>query len=115
MSEVPGRDDFESLPPMELNEQDLVKTEQYQSLFLTNGQVYFGRLWVYPTAYVLTDIYYLQNAGEDNQTLVKLGNETHGPEDMQVHPKQHVQFWQNLKDDGSVSEAIRKYQEEKSQ
>ncbi|HTB48950.1 MAG TPA: hypothetical protein VK712_02615 [Verrucomicrobiae bacterium] len=109
--EIPRPDD-ESLPPMEVNEQALVKPDRYQSLFLTNGQVYFGKLWVYETFYMITDIYYLQGEAPD-QTLVKLGNETHGPEDMQVHSKLQVQFWQNLREEGSVSVAIAQYKEER--
>src|SRR3989344_4528142 len=39
----------------------LVKADQYQAVFLTNGQVYFGKLSDVNSAYVsLQDIYYLQ-------------------------------------------------------
>jgi len=109
--EVPRPDDNEALPPMEVNEQALVKPDRYQSLFLTNGQVYFRKLWIYENFYMITDIYYLQGELPD-QTLVKLGNETHGPEDMQVHPRQQIEYWQNLKEEGNVSTAITKYKEE---
>lgn len=120
---TPGSDDGEQLPPMELSEQSLVKTDQYQSLFLTNGQVYFGNLWVYSSGYLLSDIYYLQvvkdekgeavkeENGSDKMTLIKLGNEIHGPEDAQFFALQAVQSWQNLRDDGRVAEAINQYKE----
>ena len=72
---------------------DEAKTSDYQAVFLTNGQVYFGKLsgtgsdWV-----TLKDIYYLQvqqqvqptdenSQQQPNLTLVKLGNELHGPVD----------------------------------
>ena len=72
-------------------------TSGYQAIFLTNGQVYFGKLTSPDSDYVtLTDIYYLQvgpqqgSATAPNQpsttpqqqiSLVKLGNELHGPVD----------------------------------
>lgn len=95
-----------------------VKSGQYQALFLTNGQVYFGKLSNVDDRYVkLTDIYYLQvqqavqpaEGSTDQQpkvSLAKLGSELHGPEDeMQVNRDQ-VLFWENLKGDGKVAKAI---------
>ncbi|MDB5187324.1 MAG: hypothetical protein JWM07_796, partial [Candidatus Saccharibacteria bacterium] len=73
----------------------------------------------------LTNIYYLQvqqtvqpadanaavNQGETQ--LVKLGNELHGPQDsMRISDKQ-VLFWENLKADSKVSQAISNYKAEK--
>lgn len=107
-----------------------VKKDQYQAVFLTNGQVYFGKVSASSGDYIsLSDIYYLQvdqsvqpstenkdtesqNATTDpnsNVQLVKLGNELHGPEDqMQISSKQ-VLFWENLKNDGKVAQAIAAY------
>ena len=72
----------------------------YQAVFLTNGQVYFGKLQNTGGDYIeLTSIYYLQTpqavqqsstsktaTTDQTQTqLVKLGNELHGPQDdMQI-------------------------------
>lgn len=100
-----------------------VKGKQYQALFLTNGQVYFGHLKQADSSYVkLTDIYYLQvqqtvqpkdnNAAKDaNQqvSLAKLGNELHGPEDSMFVSRDQVLFWENLKTDGKVAAAIKDY------
>ncbi|HSX14582.1 MAG TPA: hypothetical protein VLE72_01570 [Candidatus Saccharimonadales bacterium] len=95
-----------------------VKKSQYQALFLTNGQVYFGKLSRADDSYVkLTDIYYLQTqpsqpAAGSNSTqtqqlsLAKLGNELHGPEDVMYVAKSQVLFWENLKNDGKVVTAI---------
>lgn len=97
----------------------------YQAVFLTNGQVYFGKLQSTAGDYLqLTNIYYLQvqqsvqpstdkpadQGSNDQKTqLVKLGNELHGPQDsMQISNKQ-VLFWENLKSDGKVSKAISSY------
>lgn len=100
-----------------------VKSKQYQALFLTNGQVYFGKLKNVNNSYVkLTDIYYLQvqqqvqpkdnnsNNQQPQVSLAKLGSELHGPEDNMYVSRDQVLFWENLKDDGKVVQAIRDYQ-----
>ncbi len=97
-----------------------IKSKQYQALFLTNGQVYFGKLTRLDSNYVeLTDIYYLQtqpaqpgsgsNAAAQSQSLslAKLGSELHSPEDAMYVSKDQVLFWENLKDDGKVVQAIK--------
>jgi hypothetical protein len=95
-----------------------VKSGQYQALFLTNGQVYFGKLSNVDDRYVrLNDIYYLQvqqavqpAQGTDQQqpkvSLAKLGSELHGPEDEMLVNRDQVLFWENLKNDGKVAKAI---------
>lgn len=102
---------------------DGIKKNQYQAIFLTNGQVYFGKLGAVNDKYVdLTDIYYLQvqqavqpadkNASADPQvSLAKLGSELHGPEDQMHISRDQVLFWENLKDDGKVVDAIKKNQQ----
>ena len=99
-----------------------VKGKQYQALFLTNGQVYFGHLKNVNSSYVqLNDIYYLQvqqqvqpgqqqNNQQPNVSLAKLGGELHGPEDKMYVSRDQVLFWENLKDDGKVVQAIKNYQ-----
>lgn len=101
-----------------------VKGKQYQALFLTNGQVYFGHLGQINDSYVkLNDIYYLQVQQQvqpkDSKTpadqqpaisLAKLGGELHGPEDVMYVSRQQVLFWENLKNDGKVVKAIQDFQ-----
>jgi hypothetical protein len=109
-----------------------VKSNQYQAVFLTNGQVYFGKLVGLHSDYlVLKNIYYLQvaqaiqpsdgktaaapaNTGSDsnNVQLIKLGNELHGPEDQMQVSKDQVLFWENLKTDSKVAKAIENYKAE---
>ena len=98
-----------------------VKAKQYQAVFLTNGQVYFGKLTKSDNSYVkLTDIYYLQvqqqvqpkdqNAQAQPQvSLAKLGGELHGPEDIMYISRAQVLFWENLKPDGKVAKAVADY------
>jgi hypothetical protein len=103
-----------------------VDTEKNQAVFLTNDQVYFGKIKdITDTAIVMEDIYYLQGAAQQDaattqdtspaqqqqtdMALTKLGNELHGPEDRMQINRDQVLFWENLKDDGKVSEAIKSY------
>lgn len=97
-----------------------VNKDKYQAVFLTNGQVYFGKIdTITANSYVLKDIYYLQVQqdvqGEKAQTeenkdqnlsLAKLGSELHGPDDVMYIEGKQVLFWENLKDDGQVVKAI---------
>lgn len=103
-----------------------INKDEYQAVFLTNGQVYFGKLQNATGEYLrLTDIYYLQvdseiqsgekadkNAADSNVQLIKLGNELHGPQDEMQISAQQVLFWENLKKDSKVSEAIANYSKE---
>lgn len=105
------------------NTSNLVKDDKYQAVFLDNGQVYFGHLGRVNAEYVrLTDIYYLQveqqiqpdqNADEETPqqqiSLAKLGNELHGPEDEMFVLRSKIVFWENLKDDGQVTQAIKNF------
>lgn len=100
-------------------------SDTYQAVFLTNGQVYFGNLREANREYlVLADIYYLQvsqnlqpSEGEPQSdiTLVKLGNELHGPEDFMYIPKGQVIFWENMKADSSVVRVINQLKEQQNQ
>ncbi|MGH7197062.1 MAG: hypothetical protein ACREGJ_04860 [Candidatus Saccharimonadales bacterium] len=106
-----------------------IDTNRYQALFLTNGQVYFGKLQnLNGTHMKLTDIFYLQarSAEEDPQNpqkttdkqmsdvqLIKLGNEIHGPDDEMVIGKDQILFFENLKKEGKVSDSITKYKSQK--
>jgi hypothetical protein len=109
-----------------------VDTNKYQAVFLTNGQVYFGKASNLKSDYVtLKNIYYLQvqqsvqpstdkpatattdqNAGSQ-VSLTKLGQELHGPTDEMHIAKEQVLFWENLKDDSTVVKAIKDYETKK--
>lgn len=104
-----------------------INTGENQALFLTNGQVYFGKLQSFNSGYFkLTNIYYLQadpsstnkqnpqqtNSNQDaNVQLVKLGSEIHAPEDSMVVSRDQVLFFENLKSTGKVSQSIKSYQD----
>lgn len=102
---------------------------KYQAVFLANGQVYFGKITdANNQTLILEDIYYLRSAGNlqiseiknstttpatDNFSLVKLGNELHGPEDKMSINLSQVLFTEDLKVDSKVVEAIRAYEMKK--
>jgi len=104
----------------------------YTAVFLTNGQVYFGHLTRANSEYPeLTDIFYLQvnqslqsgangsttpaatSSTDSNQqpqlSLVKLGNELHGPADQMFIGRDQILFYEYLKSDGKVAQAIQAY------
>lgn len=96
-----------------------INAGQYQAIFTTNNQAYFGKMQrLSDGGYRLTNVYYLQQAGNtsqrantDNQTpqLIKMGSELHGPEDAIVFDRNQVLFWENLKTDSKVAKAIDDY------
>lgn len=108
---------------------DWADFSKYQAVFLSNGQVYFGKVTdANNQTLVLEDIYYLRSAGNlqiseaknstttpatDNFSLVKLGNELHGPEDKMSINLSQVLFVEDLKTDSKVVEAIRAYESKK--
>lgn len=87
-------------------------------VFLTNGQVYFGTISSEDKAnVVLKDIYYIQlkdgqaATQQSDVSLLKLGNELHGPEDWMEINREHILFIEKLKSDGKVAKAIDAYKQ----
>jgi len=104
------------------NQSNNINQNEYQSVFLNSGQVYFGKITFMNKDYLkLSDIYYLQNGGSgiqaaqsnsstpSNLSLVKLGCELHAPEDLMVINMNQVTFWENLQNKGSVVKAINNF------
>ena len=100
-----------------------IDSNKYQAVFLSNGQVYFGKLQNSAGEYLrLTNVFYLQTKTDpatqnpqttstngNNVELVKLGSEIHGPDDQMVINHSQVLFYENLKPDGRVSQSITNY------
>ena len=103
------------------------KGSVYQAVFLSNNQVYFGKLSNTNSQYpVLRDIYYLQITQplqpkeEDappppNINLVKLGAEIHGPLDEMRINRDHILFIEDLKPDSQVTTAINDHKKNQGQ
>ena len=122
-------------------EEFLAETGPWYAVFLTNGQVYFGKLENVESQYpVLRDIYYLQiqqqvqpqppvpNQGGEGETqvipapqpqpprltLIKFGTELHRPKDYMRINRDHILYWQELSSDSQVVQAIARYKEEQN-
>lgn len=89
----------------------------YYAVFLTNGQVYFGNMKdMSQDEFVLTDVHYLQLEGgegtaqtqlaESRFTLIKMGNEIHGPTDELFINRENVLFYETLRADSKVVDSI---------
>lgn len=101
--------------------QQMNREKYYQAVHLSNDQVFFGKLqpWSHKEVF-LTEVYYLQNAdatsldknSNTNSTpqfsLVKLGNELHGPLDHIYINKSQIIYTEDLKNDSQVVQAILK-------
>ena len=92
-------------------------TSSYYAVFLTNGQVYFGNMKSQTEReFVLTNVYYLQleNSSQNMQTqlsesrfsLIKMGNEMHGPTDELFINNQNILFYEKLREDSKVVQSI---------
>jgi len=96
----------------------------YQAVFLDNGQVYFGKIVSIQGGYIdLSQVYYVASnsngspsqssaqgsagsGGAATISLVKLGNELHGPTDEMFIAEPHVLFYENLRPDSQVVQSI---------
>ncbi len=87
--------------------------DSLQSVFLKNGQVYFGKITaITENTLTLEDIYYLKDNGGGDTSLVKLGNELHGPQDKMFIERLEITFWENLKNDSEVTKAIQEFKKQ---
>lgn len=104
--------------------------DSYHAVFLSNNQVYFGKVQTAgPEFLKLNEIYYLilkrplqqqtpPEGGEQPKpeyTVVKLGNELHGPKDEMIINREQVLFIEELKSDSKVVTAITEFQNKKAE
>ncbi len=89
----------------------------YQAVFLTNGQVYFGKLQSIDGTYVkMSNVYYIQGkaTGADPQAaadtnaveLIKLTSAVHGPKDEVIINNSQISFFENLDDEGQAAKLM---------
>lgn len=96
-------------PPDSLS--SAINPREYQAVFLSNGQVYFGKLSV-PGGnyYYLRHPYQLtasvQGSNATQQSLVPVRNEIQAPEDEMIVSRSQVLYVENLKPSGRVSRVI---------
>lgn len=89
----------------------VVMSDRYQVVYLLSGQVYFGKLQNTSGSYLtLKNVYTLQSessADAANETnILQVSRQVYGPEDSMAIRADQVQFWQNLRTDSKVAEAI---------
>lgn len=102
---------------------NLKPTGAYWAVFLNNGQTYFGKLDpdnLNGNFITLSEVHYLEKAAEtttpaaktapqpekSGYSLVRLGNELHGPLDTMIINRASVLFIEQLKPDSKVVTAI---------
>ena len=89
---------------------EVIDHNGYQSVFLTNGSSYYGKLqpqgddW-----FVLTDVFYISVSEQSGTQLIKRGSEPWGPKDPMVIPRDQILVIENMRDDSDVVAAIRRY------
>lgn len=101
--------------------QELPAPGKYQAVFLTNGQVYFGKLSSLGGSYViLKDVYLVQSQGtaanpnvnpspspEPQLTLSRIDqNSLIKPEQEMTIAKSSILFWENMQDSAEVVKKI---------
>lgn len=91
--------------------------DKWTAVFLSNGQTYFGNLYLGPGDFAqLRDVYYLlqtqvqsqdpQRPAQPQISLQRLGGEIHGPtSDMRIS-KQQILFYEELRPDSALVAAI---------
>ncbi len=90
--------------------------KRFQAVFLTNGDIYFGKIKDINSSFIsLDNVYYIRagggaspspSPGGANLQLVARGKEIHGPIGQMQISSQNVIFWENLKTDSKVVEGI---------
>ena len=94
-----------------------ISRDQYQAVYTTSGQLYFGKLQntdgeflVLKTPYTAQNVAAAEGEKADadaSTTLLKVSSQLYGPEDSMAIRADQVSFWQNLREDSKVSQAIK--------
>jgi len=81
-----------------------IKSDGYQAIFLSNGQVYFGKLAMLTEGlYKLTNVRYMDTA---SSRMLRVIDAAHSPEDLMVIPASQVLFWENLNSNGQTARSL---------
>lgn len=92
-----------------------INHDVYQAVYMTNGQAYFGKLQNNSGEYlVIESPYTVQNVQADTTkkdadaqtTLLKVKDQVYGPDDSIALRSENILFWQNLRTDSKVQQAI---------
>lgn len=99
-----------------------IDSSRYQAVFLSNGQIYFGKLESFnDESFKITKVYYPEVKSEDSTSEEVDGSETdsqnsiklmrvidgvHGPDDEMIIIKSQILYYENLKADSQVAKLI---------
>lgn len=95
------------------SEQSLVIPDRHQAIFKKDGSAYFGKLWVLPTVYMISDVYFYSSP--DFSSITRLEHLPHRPENVMHIPRENVDYWENLQEDSPVTSAIAEYKQQLGQ
>lgn len=98
-----------------------LNANQYQVVYLTGGQMFFGKLQNTDGDYLyMKSPYTAQSttasaddktkAAEPTTTLLRVKDQLYGPDDTVAVKSSQVVFWQNLRDDSKVTQALKSKQ-----
>lgn len=95
--------------------QQYIMPDRYQAVHMNNGQVFFGKLQNTNGDFLtLRDPYYTPESNDSDASgdrkqlsLVKVGEEVYGPERSVSIAKSTVQYWENLRTDSKILDAIK--------
>lgn len=95
-----------------------INSSRYQVVYLVSGQAYFGKLRNTDGHYLVIDTPYTAQdvkaadakEGQATSTLMKVSSQLYGPEESIAIHSDQVAFWQNLRDDSKVTQAIKSKQ-----
>ena len=96
-----------------------IDSSRYQAVFLSNGQIYFGKLSSFnEESFKITSVYYpqAQTTGEDaaadvqseqsNISLFRITDGVHGPDDEMIVMKNQILYYENLQANSKVTQLI---------
>lgn len=97
-----------------------IDSSRYQAVFMSNGQIYFGKLASFnDDSFKITSIYYPQaqatgEAGEEtdvtteqsNISLFRVTDGVHGPDDEMIIMKSQILYYENLQENSKVTQLI---------
>lgn len=91
-----------------------IDASKYQVVYLVNGQAYFGKLQnvngdylVIKSPYTAQAVKGSETSADETTTLLRVKDQVYGPEDSIAIKSSQVTFWQNLRDDSKVTQAIK--------
>jgi len=95
----------------------LFSKKGWRAIFLTNGQVYFGKTTrTTDREMALEVVYYLRQGEKPDENekieqvgLIKLGGELHKPKDKMNIALSQILFWEELQEDGDIVKKIKEH------